>query len=620
MSLFGRGGSVTDAQLLVGSHSTEPAVPAESIQIELQKILSSHVFSASGRLRQFLRFVVEQSLRGQRETLKESVLGVRVFGRGHAFDPRLDAIVRVEAGRLRAKLTEYYEIEGRQDPVVIELHKGGYAPVFHDRNHTPVAPQAVAPPMAGQLASNNTQSTRLTSIVVLPFLNLSADPENEYFSDGLTEEVISGLTRIPGLRVIARSTAFRYKGQAQDIRKVGTELNVSAALEGSVRRIGDHLRITTQLVDTVSCFHIWSDSYEREMKDILAIQRDIADAISGMVHEQFPATSRPPVNDSTSSVEAYDLYLRGIYFESKRSSEGLAKGLNHLQLAAAMNPRCAPIFARLANSYILQAAYGLEAPHVALTRATEAVTKTLEIDNTLAQAYAARACVSALYNWEWTAAEADFRRALELNPGVPEIHHRYAFFFLSPAGRGEEALRHIQQAKNLDPMSLVLQAAECAVLYWSRQYEAAIATGLKALELESSYYPAYMYLSWAYREYGMHAQSIEAGQEAVRLSAGTPLALGGLGLSYAMAGKMSEARSVIERLQQRAYVPTATIALVYARMGEIDQAFEWLGRAQQERSPSLVYLKVGSWDERMRADPRFDALIRIVGVGAAVHA
>jgi adenylate cyclase len=262
------GGSVTDAQLLVGGYSTEPAVPAESIQIELQKILSSHVFSASGRLRQFLRFVVEQSLRGQRETLKESVLGVRVFGRGHGFDPRLDAIVRVEAGRLRAKLAEYYEIEGRQDPVLIELHKGGYAPVFHDRNHTPAAPHAVTAPMAGRLASNHTQSARLTSIVVLPFLNLSADPENDYFSDGLTEEVISGLTRIPGLRVIARSTAFRYKGQAQDIRKVGTELNVSAALEGSVRRIGDHLRITTQLVDTVSCFHIWSDSYELEIRQL----------------------------------------------------------------------------------------------------------------------------------------------------------------------------------------------------------------------------------------------------------------------------------------------------------------------------------------------------------------
>src|SRR5450631_2475272 len=218
-------------------------VPAEAVRTELERVLSSRVFSGSERLTKFLRFVVEQSIGGQTNPLKEWLLGVRVFGRSESFDPRVDAIVRVEAGRLRAKLALYYETEGRNDSVEIQLHKGGYAPAFHARSSLPG--QIAQPAARGPEPSTSKQrNTDLPSIVVLPFVNLSADPDNEYFSDGLTEEVITELTRIEGLQVIARSTAFRYKGQAQDLRQVGVELNVSAALEGSVRRIGDRLRIT----------------------------------------------------------------------------------------------------------------------------------------------------------------------------------------------------------------------------------------------------------------------------------------------------------------------------------------------------------------------------------------
>src|SRR5579871_5966779 len=287
----------TQSQSPVGPTSPVPvlnpalSIPVETVRAALERVLASEVFSGSERLCQFLRFVVEQSICGQADSLKEWLLGVRVFGRGQSFDPRVDAIVRVEAGRLRTKLADYYGTEGRNDRVLIQMRKGGYAPIFHERSS--LARQfAPAGARGFETGPNKAQNCGLASIVVLPFVNLSADADNEYFSDGLTEEVISGLTRIQGLRVIARSTAFQYKGQAQDIPRIGAELNVSAVLEGSVRRMGGRLRISVHLIDPTNCFHLWSHTYERRIKDIFVIQQEIAEEIGGMVRGQVPS-ARP---------------------------------------------------------------------------------------------------------------------------------------------------------------------------------------------------------------------------------------------------------------------------------------------------------------------------------------
>lgn len=577
----------------------------EAVRAELERVLASRVFSGSERLSRFLRFVVEQSIGGEPDPPKEWLLGVRVFGRSESFDPRVDAIVRVEAGRLRLKLAQYYETEGHKDPVVIEVHKGSYAPVFQAR--TPLYYQA------GQAAARGIEPDSLTSIVVLPFVNLSADRDDEYFSDGLTEDVIVGLTQIQGLRVVARSTAFRYKGQAQDIRRVSSELNVSAVLEGSVRRIGDRLRITAQLIDPRNCFHLWSRTFERQIKDIFAIQQEIAEAIGAVVRSQLPAAHPARETSDNSRLEAYDLNLRAMYFEGKRTVEGLSKGLEQLQLAADLDPQSAPIFARLANSHVLRAVYGLEPPAIAMKRAEDDAMRALEIDRTLAQAHAAKAFVKAL-SWDWSAADGMFRHALELNPGVPEIHHRYAVFCLSPLCKAEEALSHIKQAKRLEPMSLVLQATECAVLVWGGQYEAAMNKGKKIVELEPTYFLGHLYLSWAYVHQRMAAEAIETAREAVRLSAENPPALASLGISYALAGDMDKALELAERMQQRSCLPSYYISSVYASMGQIDEAFRWLARAESERSPALFSLRIGLWNERFRSDPRFDALVRTVGL------
>jgi serine/threonine-protein kinase len=594
-----------------------PPIPIQALQAELERVLSSQVFSASSRLNQFLRFVVEQSISGRAETLKEWLLGVQVFGRSESFDPAIDAIVRVEAGRLRAKLAEYYKTEGQNDPVVIDVPKGSYAPVFLNRTSASQQPSPDAVKPFAHLGSEILDETP-PSIIVLPFVNVNSDPENDYFTDGLTEDVIIGLTRIRGLRVIARSTAFQYKGRAQNIRRIGAELNVSAALEGSVRRVGDRLRITAQLIDAKNCFHLWAQTYDRQANDILAIQQDIAEAIAGVIGAHVSA-ARPSWDPNHHAVDAYDLYLRAMYFEGKRTMEGFSKGLEHLQRAVDLHPRCAPIFARLASSYTLRAVYGLEAPGIAMKRAGDAASKALEIDGSEAQAHAARGFVSALYDWDWSAAGTHFRRALELSPGAPEIHHRYAVFYLAPLGRTEEALRHLQEARHLDPMSLILQAAECAVQVWGGRYNAAITAGEKAVELEPTYFPGHMYLSWAYQYQGMSAKSIQAADDAVRLSAGSPAALASLGNAHAGAGNMDQALRIAGRMEQRPYVPSVYVSVVYAAMGELDKAFHWLTRAKRERSPALFSLRVGLWNQKMRRDPRFDVLTRSVGFDRAIR-
>jgi adenylate cyclase len=247
------------------------SVPAGQIQAELKRILSSRVFRHTELLSRFLRYIVEQSIAGHHECLKESVLGVEVFCRGAAFDARTDPIVRVDARRLRAKLFEYYEGEGRENPVIVELPRGGYVPVFSW--HEPPVRVLVASPATEPGAA---------SVAVLPFVSLSADPENEFFSDGLTEEVIAALARIPGLQVVGRSTVFCYQGKAQDVRKVAGELHVRTVMEGSVRRSGTRLRISAQLLDASNCFHIWSEMWERETTDIFAVQEEISTVIGAM--------------------------------------------------------------------------------------------------------------------------------------------------------------------------------------------------------------------------------------------------------------------------------------------------------------------------------------------------
>jgi TolB-like protein/tetratricopeptide (TPR) repeat protein len=586
----------------------QPGLSAEAVRAQLERIVASATFRASDGLVRFLRFVVEETLLGHAESLKESVIGVEVFRRGKTFDPRMDAIVRVDARRLRGKLAEYYASAGRNDPVFIEVRKGSYAPVF--------SPGAPVPAVSPKTAMN--ADSRFSSIAVLPFINLSTDPENEYFSDGLTEEVIAALARIPNLHVIARSTAFRYQGKSHDIPRVGAELHVEAVLEGSVRRTGERMRIGAQLIDVSTCFHIWSRTFECDTKDIFAVQREISTAIEQMVKGRVTCTSHAGVKDVSENHEAYDLYLRGIYCGSKRSAGALAEGLAYLQRAAALDPESALIFARLADSWALQSLYGIEPPDAAMPFAKAAADRALEIDGGLAEAHAARALVSALYDWDWPAADAGFQRALALNPGVSEIYHRYALYYLAPAGRTDEAVRAVRHAKSLDPLSLVLSAAECICLFWSRQYDESIACGRRTLELDPTHSLTHTYMVSPYQSKGMLDEALETAQAAVRFSGGTPLSLRQLGTTYALMGRADDALVVIDQLKARTHVPTPMISDIYVALGDSNSAFEWLEKARILRAPGLVYMQVAPRNDRLKLDPRFGPLVRQIGVGGGL--
>jgi TolB-like protein len=576
-------------QIASDADGLSPGVTAESVRAQLDRILASPAFIASDALSRFLRFSVEQTLAGHANWLKESVIGIDVFARGKNFDPRLDAIVRVEARRLRTRLTAYYELDGRNDPVVIELHKGSYAPRFYP---------------AGRV-------TPFSTIAVLPFVNLSTEPDNEYFSDGLTDEIIAALTTVPGLRVIARATAFRYQGKARDIPAIGSELNVQVVLEGSVRKTGNRLRVTAQLIDVSTSFHIWVRTFEGTTKDIVGVQQEISNAIERLVEAQVPIGLQAK---ALPDPEAYDLYLRGIYFENKRTPEGFERGLNYLRRAADMAPDYAPVFARLSGLLALQAMFGIAAPHDVLPQARAAANRALEIDAMLAEAHAAVALVSAMYDWDWLAAERLFQRALELNPGVPEIYRRYAFYYLIPTGRLDEAVLTVREAKKLDPLSLILNASECAALCWAFRYDAAIECGRRTLELDPTYFLTHVYLTPAFIGKGMLSEALDSARAGVRLSHGSPLSLRQLGMVFAEMGRPDDVLRTIDRLLKQRPTPAAIIGELYGALGDFDTAFRWLEVACRAHSSILIYVPVRPMNPDLRRDIRFKDLVRELGL------
>ncbi len=569
-------------------------IAPELIRAQLQRILNSPGFASSEALRRFLHYAVERVLDGHAEWVKESVLGVEVFERGNQFDPRLDAIVRVEARRLRARLVSYYQREGKHDTVVIEIPKGRYVPVF--RAPVARAPETVAQPV------------RISAILVLPFVNLSpaaSATENEYFTDGLTEEVITALTRIRNLRVIARSTAFQYQGKGHDLPRIGAELKIDAVLEGAVRHSGGRMRVDARLVEVANCFQIWSRAFDVDGGDVSAIQQEISSEIGLLVAGQVPA---PPKGALTP--EAHDLYLRGVFFENQRSREGLSKGLDYLRKAATLAPDSARVIARLSSLYSIEGLFGFAAAHEVMPLARAAAAKALELDDTLAEAHSAAGLVSSLYDWDWSAAERHFRRALELNSGQPEIHRCYAFFYLAPTGRAAEAVETVRRAKLLDPLSLILNASECAALLWAGRYRESIACGLRTLELGHEYYMTHTYLAQGYTACGNMKEALEHAKTAVRCSGGAPVAYRELGAVLATSGRRSEALRMTEDLMKLRPVPYSMIGDIHVALGNVDTAFHWFREAYLAHCALLILAVVRPANRVIARDERFRRLVR----------
>jgi len=470
--------------------------------------------------------------------------------------------------------------------------------------------EPAAPPVLPATAAAN-------SIAVLPFVNMSADPENEYFSEGMTEEIMNALSAVASLRVASRTSSFAFKGATQDIRTIGEKLRVRTVLEGSVRRADTKLRITAQLINVADGFHLWSRTYEREMKDVFAIQDEIARAIvSALTVKLAGGTSGPLVEPHTDNVDAYALYLKARYFWRRKSASGLKKCIEYLEQAIALDAGYSQAHAALADSYIIQGYYNYLPPKDVFPRAKAAAEAAVLIDDGLAEAHTARACVCLLYDWDWPGAERGFQLAIRLKERYPTAHFWYACY-LWAMGRTTDGVEEASRAQALAPLSLVVNANLGWALYFGRRYDEAIAQCRKALELDPHYLMTYAVLGQACAAASRHKEAISALQSAVNYSPGLPFTAAALAYAYATAGKRREARRVLQDLKQRSdadYVPPFCVALVYAGLGDRDQAFAWLDRAYEERSHWLAYLKVWPLFDDLRSDARFTALLGRVGL------
>ncbi len=454
----------------------------------------------------------------------------------------------------------------------------------------------------------------IDSLAVLPFVNASADPSTEYLSDGISESLINSLSQLPKLKVMSRSSVFRYKGRETDPQVVGRELKVQAVLMGRLVQRGENLSISTELVDTRDSSHIWGEQYNRKLADILAVQEDISREITDNLRLKLTGEQKKTLAKRyTQDTEAYQDYLKGRYYWNKRTGESLKTAIEYFEKAIAKDSTYALAYAGLADCYAVISQYiGMPAREW-YPKATGAALKALEIDDSLAEAHGALGLVKTIHDMDWAGAEREYRRALELNPGYANAHHWYAMS-LSGLGRHDEALAHIKQAQELDPLSLIINANVGFILYNSRRYEEAIEQLRKALAMDSNFPEVHEYLGFTYLQKSMYREAVAELQTALKLSPGNLEVIAGLGHAYAVSGNRAEARKMLDDLTERSrrgHSLPWVMAVVYTGLGDKDRAFEWLQKAVEERNIGLLmWIKVNPLFDPVRSDPRFADLLR----------
>src|SRR5881394_214276 len=480
---------------------------------------------------------------------------------------------------------------------------------------------ALSSPSPATIAEPATRRVEATpapehSIAVLPFVNLSADPENGYFCDGMTEEILNALSAVPSLRVASRTSSFAFKDAPQDIRAIGAKLRVRAVLEGSVRRADTKLRVTAQLINAADGFHLWSHAYDREMKDVFAVQDEIARAIVNALKVNLGSEPGVPlVEPHTDNLEAYALYLKARYLWRRKSAGAFKKGIEYFEQAIALDPCYALAYAGLADSYITLGYWNYLPPNDVFPRAKAAAESAVRIDDCLGEAHTSRACVCLLYDWDWAGAEQAFLRAIQLKDGYSTAHFWYACY-LWAMGRTAESLDQATRAQALAPLSPVVNANLGWALYFARRNDEAIAQCGKALDLDTHALMTYTVLGQVYAAASRYDEAIRALQSAVKFSGEASFTVAALGYAYGKAGKQREARQILHDLQEPAtgYVSPFCVALAHVGLGEQDQALMWLDRAYDEHAHWLVYAKAWPFFDDLRSDARFTALLNKVGL------
>jgi TolB-like protein/Tfp pilus assembly protein PilF len=638
-------------------------LPDSLVRSQLENLLASELFSRSERLSAFLRFVVEETLNGHGDTLKEPVLAHQLYGKAADFDGATNPIVRVDARRLRDKLREYYA-DRTGDPVIISLPKGSYVPTFELIAATIVDPEAEKEPpdfasskppraddasmsarrrvsvwhgaavalgMAAVLAGSYaalflktagpTASTGRIMLAVLPFQNLTGDPDQDFLCDGLTEEMIAILGGVDSSRlgIIARTSAMHYKNTTKRADEIGRELGVSYLLETSLRRIGDRARITAQLIKVETQGHVWVEQYERDAKDVLALQREVASTVA----ERTVASLGVPLRDLHSSTNrqsndslAYEHYLRGRYHWAKDTIDGLHKAQDHFQKAIALDPSYARAYSGLADTYALLGSYDIMPIGESHPLGRGAALKALELDESLGEAHRSLATIIADHYWDWGEVERHYKRAIALDPNDVTTLRFYSFY-LAYTGRPVEAMPIAEQACRLDPVSANARMNLGVVLDMAGQVDAAVRQFEETLDLDSNFSFAHSMLGLAYVRKGMPERAVAEAQKARGLSGTRPDIIALHGYTLARAGRKREALGTLADLRRLASPRTPSpflMALVYVGLEDRDRAFEWLEKALHGRSWELPALKMNPVFDALRSDPRFPVLLDRLGL------
>jgi serine/threonine-protein kinase len=460
------------------------------------------------------------------------------------------------------------------------------------------------------------QERALNSVAVLPFVNVTNDPNTEYLSDGITESLISTLSQLPSLRVMARSTVFSYKGQQVDPRKAGRDLKVDAVVTGRVTERANTLIVEADLVKVADGSELWGEQYNRKMADLLAVQEDIAKEISQKLRFRLSSEEKKRLaKHYTENAEAYQLYLKGRYYADKMMKEGLDRGIEYFNQAIALDPSYALAYGGLAYDYQIAEDIFLS-PRAVMPKAKEAARRAIELDDTLAEPHTEMACVSFWYDWDWGAAEREFRRAIELDPNWAPAHGFYGWYLVTME-RYDEGIAENKRAVELDPLSSMANELLGQTLYFARRYDQAIEQLYQTIDMNPNDWFAQVLHADSYEQKGQVSEAI-ADLRKARVSATTaPWASGELARAYALAGKQEEAQKVLVGLEQqwkRSHVGAYNIATVYAALGEKDQTFTWLEKAYEDRTFFLTVLKVDPEMDPLRSDPRFNDLLRRVGL------
>ena len=584
-----------------------PEREADDRLLYLQKILNSRSFRRSNRIGRFLSYLVSQSLSGTPEAPKEYELGIEVFDRESDYDPRLDPIVRVEARRLRIKLTQYYEIEGTLDQLRIVMPDRGYKLKFL-RNDDPVDPV-----VAFSSVSSNAGST-----AVLPLVCVDQDPQSRSFADGLTDELAYQLFGIAGLKIVARTSSFQFKDRYADVRDIGAELDAEYIVEGSVRKERKVARILIQIVHVSSGFRVWSGDYEEKISSVLAAQKSLAKRI---VADFTPVLTQQqslhPISRPDYLRTVFGLYQKGRRHLDCRTEDGIRRSIECFQQAIAHDSKSALAHAGLADGYSLAARYDVFPAQESWLKARSAAMDAIRIDGTLAEAHAALAFVQLHHGRDWLSAEREFCAAIQLNPHYAPARRWYGWC-LAASGRSDLALVNFKRALDLDPLSPNANADFALALYFSRSYTECISQCKKTLRLTPGFYRAHQLLGLSYLQTGCYERAVSSFQDAVAAAGRNTRMLALMAHAYAAMNDTEAITRLCLEVRQRppGKVSAMDFVLLHSASGDFDQAFQCLAQAFAEEDGELIWLPVDPIYECLRQDSRFLSFLERVPAAA----